>query len=115
MKIEKVWALCYSTTGTTDKLTSAVAEAAAKKLGVPMESVGFTKPADREAVRAFGPADLVVVGTPTYAGKMPNKLLPDFQAKLAGSGAQTRVAKAHAHTNEHVLPLRLVALLDFCG
>lgn len=87
MKIEKVWALCYSATGTTDKLTSAVAEAAAKKLGVPMESVGFTKPADREAVRAFGPADLVVVGTPTYAGKMPNKLLPDFQAKLSGSGA----------------------------
>ena len=30
MKIEKVWALCYSATGTTDKLTSAVAEAAAK-------------------------------------------------------------------------------------
>ncbi|MBQ2996725.1 MAG: 4Fe-4S binding protein [Oscillibacter sp.] len=87
MKIEKVWALCYSATGTTEKLTCAVAEAAAKALNVPMELVGFTKPAEREQSRAFGPADLVVVGTPTYAGKMPNKIMPDFKEKLAGNGA----------------------------
>ena len=36
MKITKVWAICYSATGTTEKITNAVAEAAAKKLGVPM-------------------------------------------------------------------------------
>ena len=87
MNIEKVWALSFSATGTTDKLTCAAAEAAAKKLGVPMEAVGFTRPADREAVRSFGPADLVVVGSPTYAGKLPNKILPDFKEKLVGNGA----------------------------
>ena len=87
MKINKVYCLTYSATGTTDKVASAVAEAAAKKLGVSVESIGFTKPAQREEIRSFGEGDLVVVATPTYAGKMPNKLLPDFQAKLVGGGA----------------------------
>lgn len=86
MNIEKVYCLCYSATGTTDKIASAVAEAAAKKLGVPVESIGFTKPAEREKVHAFGPSDLVIVGSPTYAGKLPNKILPDFKEKLAGNG-----------------------------
>ena len=85
MNIEKVWALCYSATGTTDKITSAAAEAAAKKLGVPMEPIRFTKPAEREKAYAFGPGDLVVVGTPTYAGKMPNKIM-ELNAVLTNGG-----------------------------
>lgn len=87
MNIEKVYCLTYSATGTTDKVASAVAEGAAKKLGVPVEAIGFTKPADREKAHSFGPTDLVVVATPTYAGKMPNKLMPDFKEKLTGNGA----------------------------
>ena len=91
MKIDHVYCLTYSATGTTDKVASAVAEAAAKKLGLSVESIGFTKPAQREEVRSFGEGDLVVVGTPTYAGKMPNKLLPDFQTKLVGGAAAIAV------------------------
>lgn len=87
MKITKVWAICYSATGTTEKITNAVAEAAAKKLGVPMEAIGFTRPAQREVERVFADTDLVVVGSPTYAGKMPNKIMPDYREKLTGSGA----------------------------
>ena len=70
MKIDHVYCLTYSATGTTDKVASAVAEAAAKKLGLSVESIGFTKPAQREEVRSFGEGDLVVVGTPTYAGDL---------------------------------------------
>ena len=29
----------------------------------------------------------MVVASPTYAGKLPNKILPDFQGKLYGNGA----------------------------
>ena len=87
MNIKKVWALCYSATGTTEKMTCAVAEAAAKKLGVPMEAIPFTRPAQREKSYAFGEGDLVVVGSPTYAGKMPNKIMPDYKEKITASGA----------------------------
>ena len=43
MKIIQVYCLPYSATGTTDKMASAVAEAAAKKLGVSVESIGLVK------------------------------------------------------------------------
>ena len=87
MELEKVWALYYSATGTTDKAVNTIAEALAEKLQLPFERIIFTKPAEREKEYHFTSKDVVVVGTPTYAGKMPNKLLPDFQAKLKGSGA----------------------------
>ena len=87
MKIGKVWALCYSATGTTEKVVLTIAEELAAKLQVPMERIGFTKPAERAAEHSFGLGDLAVIGTPTYAGKVPNKLLPDFQSKLHGNGA----------------------------
>ena len=87
MKIEKVWALCFSPTGTTDKVVTTLAEELASKLTVPMERIGFTRPAERTVEHSFGAGDLVVVGSPTYAGKLPNKILPDFQSKLHGNGA----------------------------
>lgn len=87
MKIEKVWALDFSPAGATDKVVMTLAEELAAKLAVPMERIGFTRPAERAVERSFGADDLVVVGTPTYAGKMPNKILADFQSKLHGNGA----------------------------
>lgn len=87
MKIEKVVTLYYSATGTTDKVVNTLAEALAAKLAVPLERIEFTKPAERAKDYSFTETDIVVVGTPTYAGKMPNKLLPDFQTKLHGNGA----------------------------
>ena len=88
MKIEKVWALCFSPAGTTDKVVTTLAKELAAKLSVPVERIGFTRPAERVIERNFGSADLVVVGSPTYAGKLPNKILPDFRSKLRGNGAQ---------------------------
>ena len=86
MEIKKVSAVCYSATGNTKAVTCAAAEAAAQALGVPFQFISFNTPKDREAVRSFTETDLVFVGTPTYAGKMPNKLLPEFQEKLHGCG-----------------------------
>ena len=87
MEIRKVWALYYSATGVTEQTVCFVADELAAQLGVSAERIAFTTPARREIERCFGPGDLVVAGTPTYAGKMPNKLLPDFQTRLKGSGA----------------------------
>ena len=87
MEIRKVWALYYSATGTTDKAVNTIAEALAQTLEVPLERMGFTRPAEREKEYSFTESDLVVVGSPTYAGKLPNKILPDFQTKLHGNGA----------------------------
>lgn len=88
MKITRVCAVFWSATGNTEKIVAAMGKAAAKELGCPLECFDFTPPAGREKVLEFGPRDLVIVGSPTYAGKLPNKILPDFQTKLAGNGAK---------------------------
>ena len=87
MEIRKVWALYYSATGVTEKTACLIADALAAQLGVPAERLPFTTPAQRAMEHSFAAGDLVVVATPTYAGKMPNKMLPDFQTKLRGNGA----------------------------
>lgn len=86
MELKKVWAVYYSATGTTARVVRTAAEALAEKLDLPMEERSFTRPGERTETLAFTAADLVVVGSPTYAGKLPNKILPDFREKLRGDG-----------------------------
>lgn len=87
MEIKRVCALYFSATGNTEKTVATFAETLAEQLGVPWERLPFTKPAERERDYVFADTDLVVVGTPTYAGKLPNKILPDLKAHLHGNGA----------------------------
>ena len=87
MEIKQITAICYSATGVTDKVVRTLAEALAAELSLPLSCRSFTKPAEREAVFSFAPEDLVVAASPTYAGRMPNKIAPDFREKLQGNGA----------------------------
>ena len=87
MKIQKVWAIAFSPNGTTERAVKLLAEELAAKLGCPVEQLGFTRPAERDREYVFCEKDLVVIGAPTYAGKLPNKILPDFKSKLKGNGA----------------------------
>lgn len=87
MDIQKVWALYFSATGTTERAAETISAELAKHLQVPRETVAFTRPGEREKEYNFTDKDIVVVGSPTYAGKLPNKILPDFQARLHGNGA----------------------------
>ena len=88
MEIKRVWALYYSATGTTDKAVNTIAEELAARLELPLERIPFTRPAERAKDYAFTAEDLVVVGSPTYAGKLPNKILPDFRRALRGGDAR---------------------------
>ncbi len=87
MNIERLRAICYSATGVTDKAVHILTEALAGELSLPLSFQSFTRPAERAAPIEFGGDELVIVGSPTYAGKLPNKILPDFQTKLRGNGA----------------------------
>lgn len=88
MEVRQIHGLCYSATGVTEKVVRLLAETLEKDLSLPQAVFhGFRKPDERAADCAFGPGDLVVVGSPTYAGRMPNKIAPDFKARLRGNGA----------------------------
>lgn len=79
--------MCFSPTGTTRNLVKNFALDIAEQLDLPLIRADITLPRFREETRSFGPDDLVVVATPTYAGKVPNKLLPYLQTGLVGGGA----------------------------
>lgn len=87
MKFNKIYAVYWSATGNTKKITERVANKLAAITGISKEIIDFTLPAAREKNYEFSEGDLVVVGTPTYAGKTPNKILPFLKSGLVGNGA----------------------------
>ena len=85
MKIARVRALWFSPTGNAERVARTAAETIAESLGVaPPEGVSLNPPDARRKEYAFGPADFLVIACPVYAGKLPNKILPDLQSCLRG-------------------------------
>lgn len=76
MKLQTVWAVYFSGTGTTEKIVTTVASAIAERLQLPCQTLDFTPPAARERSYTFAAGDLVILGTPVIAGRVPNVLLP---------------------------------------
>ncbi len=87
MKPKKVWAAYFSGTGTTEKTVTRIARVMAEKLNATYEEFSYTLPRNREQELAFSADDLVVFGSPVYAGRVPNVLLPYLTGKVKGNGA----------------------------
>lgn len=87
MEIRKVTAMYLSCTGTTKKVVEAIARSTADKLGAEYAVFDFTLPKARESVCEYGAGELVICGTPVYAGRVPNLFLPYLKEKIKGKGA----------------------------
>ena len=87
MEIKTVYAVYFSATGNTRKVVTTLANALAESFEVPLEVLDFTQPQSRQEQYSFTKTDLVVFGTPTYAGKVPNKLLEFVKTGFAGNDA----------------------------
>lgn len=71
MKISRVWAVYFSPTGNVKEVTNLIAKKLSEELSVPLEQWDFTLPDNRKSAKAFEKEDLVVFGTPVYAGRVP--------------------------------------------
>ena len=91
MNIKRVCALYFSPTGGTEQIARFAAAELAQRLGAEVEAIDFTRPENREREYRFSSEDLVLVAAPVYAGRVPNKILPDFQSRVFGSGATPAV------------------------
>ena len=89
MKIKRVWAVYFSPTDTTKRVVTIAANAASEALQVPLNHWDITLPGPRKEGKAFEEGDLVILGTPVYAGRVPNVILKDL-ALLQGNGAYTQ-------------------------
>lgn len=71
--------LYFSATGTTAKVVQAIGEG----IGVTAREYDITNPYSRRQDFNFGPDDLVVVGVPVYAGRVPD-FLAEYLARVKG-------------------------------
>lgn len=85
MEIKTVWALWFSPTGNAERAAMEIARTVAERLQVPLRAFGLNRPEARKREYAFAASDFVVFGCPVYAGKLPNKILPDLKAILRGN------------------------------
>lgn len=82
----------FSPTGTTKKVVKTLGEAVAKEKGFKdkegnnIEEFDFTLKENREKSYSFSEGDLVILGLPVYAGRVPN-VLKTFLSSIKGNGA----------------------------
>lgn len=84
MVVNKIWAVYFSPTGSTRQITLTVAEQIGKSLQKEIREVQYTKWEQREKTFRFGRDELVIFGIPVYAGRVPNKILPDIEKGFQG-------------------------------
>lgn len=88
MSVNKLWAVYFSPTGGTRNVVRLVSKSLEADLGLPIQEIDLTPPASRKQTYAFAQEDLVVLASPVYAGRVPNKLRPDLEKSLVGNGAR---------------------------
>jgi flavodoxin len=73
----KINAIYFSATGTTEKVVCQTADKIADNMKneTAVNKINFTLPAVRKEAVSFMEEDLVIIGVPVYAGRVPNVLL----------------------------------------
>lgn len=111
MEIKTVWSVWFSATGTTQKVVTALSKSLAEQLGAGWQEYSFNLPKAREEDLTFGPGDLVVLGVPVYAGRVPNLILPYVRDRIHGGGALAVPVVLYGNRNfdDGLMELRNVA------
>lgn len=88
---------------------------AARTLRAEYCEYDFTLPAARKDLLVFGPRDLVIFGTPVYAGRVPNVLLGFLQEHLKGSHACAVPVTVYGNRNYDDALIELRDILEKTG
>lgn len=97
MNYSKITGCYFSPNNSTKEVVSQIVLGISENIQTKAFFDPFTLPQQREAVREFSKEDIVVIGSPTYAGRLPNKILPDFRSKFIGNGATAILAVTFGH------------------
>ena len=87
MNDRNIHMLYFSGTGTTARTVKTIGSRLACALNLPLIEDEITTPEARENIRSFSEDSIVVVGMPTYAGRLPNKIVPFLSEKVRGNRA----------------------------
>ena len=90
--VRKIYSVCFSPAGGTALAARAVAYGLKDGLDAKVCEIDFTLPDARGAEYRFGNDDIVVLGMPVYAGRLPNKIAPDIARCIFGGGSTRLIA-----------------------
>lgn len=86
MIMKNIYTVYFSPTGGTKKVATALSDNLSQLLHIPSQSIDLTLPANRQISYPFDSDSLVILAVLIYAGRIPNKLLPDLEKCLNGNG-----------------------------
>lgn len=85
--IKNIYGVCFSPAGKTAKIVKTIIEKMSDIMEIPCEYISITTPEGRELSFEFEEDDFVVAGVPTYAGRVPNKIMPYITDNIKGENA----------------------------
>lgn len=85
---KRVCVCFFSPCGNVKKIAERMGKRASEILGCPLALFDFTLPAGRKSTIAFGNDDFVILGVPTYAGRIPNKIAPFVEASIRANNSK---------------------------
>lgn len=106
MAVTRSVVISFSPTGTTKKVLEAVAQG----LGIPTRTVDMTLPRARTEPIALGPDEIVLIGFPVYAGRIPDMYPQVLDMLPAGTNPVVPVV---VYGNRHYDDA-LLELADLC-
>lgn len=111
---KKVNAMYFSPTGTTKKIVSSIAQKISDNIckDLVLNTIDFTLPEGRSKAVSFSNEDIVVIGVPVYAGRVPNILLK-YLNTIQGNNALAIPVVVYGNRNFDDALIELKDILEF--
>ena len=106
----------FSATDTTKKVVSGIAQEISENIDreITINNIDFTLPGVRIKPVSFSEEDVVIIGVPVYAGRVPNVLLK-YLNSITGNGALAIAVVVYGNRNYDDALIELKDILEFNG
>lgn len=110
---KKINAMYFSATGTTKKVVCEIANKILNNIDktITIHTIDFTLPEARKESVAFTKNDVVIIGVPVYAGRVPNVLLK-YLNSAKGNGALAVAVVVYGNRNYDDALIELIDILE---
>jgi NAD-dependent dihydropyrimidine dehydrogenase PreA subunit/flavodoxin len=114
--ITQISTMYFSATDTTKKVVSAIGKKLSQNIDKEMSiyNIDFTLPKSREKIVSFTNQDVLIIGVPVYAGRVPNVLLK-YLNSITGNGALAVPVVVYGNRNYDDALIELKEILEVKG
>lgn len=113
---KKISTMYFSPTGTTKKVVFGIAKKISENIDreITINNIDFTLPEVRNETVSFTEEDVVIIGVPVYAGRVPNILLR-YLNSITGNGALAIPVVVYGNRNYDDALIELKDILELNG